>query len=160
ASRGGSAAARQGDRRLACCRRLGDAIDHEREHQCPVDHDRRTRCAVAVVRPTVGRRHGGRGPHGHWRRSDRDAAAMAARMFWAKDATLKPGSTLSTRIRSLMEFRTRSGRIAWYSGEWYQSSAWLIEGNSMRTTAPGHAPSTTFTSPCASHAPPYGLTVL
>lgn len=58
-----------------------------------------------------------------------------------------------------MALLTRSGRIFWYSGDSYQFRASAMPGNSSRTARPGQAPSTTCTSPCASHLPPYAVTV-
>src|SRR5262249_7552087 len=86
------------------------------------------------------------------------ATLIAARSWRAKPATGK-SATPSTKIRSLIAFLTRRGRILWYSGELYQFCATAMLANSIRTTETGHAPSRTRTSPCASHFPPYGLTV-
>src|SRR5215468_7502396 len=82
-------------------------------------------------------------------------ATIASRSCSASPATVKPGGTRSTRIRSLIEFFVRRGKIFWYSSDRYHLSAWAMLGNSIRTAEPGHVPSTTFTSPIASHLPPY-----
>src|SRR5262245_27135491 len=84
-----------------------------------------------------------------------EASATAARTCPAYLADVKSAATSSTRIRSLTALSTRRWRICWYSGEPYHCFAVCMSGNSINTTEPGQAPSTTSSgAPSASHFPP------